>query len=86
MSGDSPERLRALIALAKDLDLVPSTYMVADNSKDLQSQEIECPLLTGVSTKHPHGLQTCMHAKHTCVCVICNKINRSKGRYSSKLN
>lgn len=46
--------LRALIALAGDLSLVPRTHIVAPNNLQLQFQGIQQPLLTSASTKHTH--------------------------------
>jgi len=44
--------LTALTVLAEDLDLVPSTLMVAQNRQQLQFQEVQSPLLGLAGSRH----------------------------------
>jgi hypothetical protein len=48
--------LRALAALAEDLDSVSRTHMLANDHVQLQFQRIQCPLLASDGT--------CMHVIH----------------------
>lgn len=46
------QQLRAFTAQPKNLDLVPSIHMTANNYPQLQFPEIECPLLASMSITH----------------------------------
>lgn len=61
-----PPWLRTLTAYPVDLRSIPSTHIVAQNCLELQSQGIQCLLLTSVYTGHTHDTQTYMQEKtHT---------------------
>lgn len=44
-AGELAQQLRALAAPARDTGSVPSTHVAANNSLELQLQELQCPPL-----------------------------------------
>lgn len=66
-AGESAQQLRAPVALAKDLGLIPSTYMDAHHYPWLQFQRVWYPRLTSEDTCHASGTLTYMQVgAYTC--------------------
>jgi hypothetical protein len=62
-AGEMARGLRALIALAEDTGLIPSTHMMAHNHPELWFQRIQSSLLTSVDPRHKHAAQIYMETK-----------------------
>lgn len=48
-------QLKAFVALAQDLGLVPSTFVLAHSHPYTQFQRIRCPLLISTGSRYSHG-------------------------------
>lgn len=65
ITGVAGEMVQKLSCHAEDLGLVPCIHTEAHNYLQLHFQEIQCPLLICAGTRHTHGRQIHMRAKHS---------------------
>lgn len=72
--GEMAQRFRVWSALVEDPDSDSSAHMVAHDFPELQCQGIWHPLLISRGTRHAHGTQAYMQAKHLHI-KIKNKYN-----------
>lgn len=57
--------LRVPVAVAEDLDWIPSTHSVAHNYPILPMHGIQCPLLISMGIRHAHSTLIYMQKKNT---------------------